>query len=1061
MSLTEKAVNKPVTTLLIFIVLTVLGIYCTFNLAVDMYPNMEIPYMLVMTNDKNAGPEEIEQNVTRTLESSLTGLNGLKKIQSQSMSGMSLIILEFDYGVNLDAAANGIRDKIDLVRRYLPSEADSPVTIRADPSMMPIMQITLKGNRSPEELSRYAEDIVQPRLEQIDGIASAYIMGGRTRSINIDIPRDRLEAYSLTITQVAQMIGAQNIQTSGGTITAGDKNYTIKTNGKYKDINDIRNTVISYAVSSSDGVNPPQMKTILLRDIADVYSGYKDKSTLSYLNGKPCVTLSLQKQSGKNSVTAAHNVRKHLKEIEKALPSDVTLVEASNTTDSIERTINEVVNSVVQGSLLAIIVLFIFLRSFSSTIIVGLSIPISVFITIVLMYLRGMTINTISLAGLLLGSGMLVDNSIVVLENIFTYREHHAKPKAAAILGTQEMVNAVVSSTLTSVCIFLPMLMFNKKLGMMGQLFSDLGFTIVFSLLCSLLVALYLVPVLSAQYLHVDDSGKEDTSTWYKRLKVMLGHFFDKVDVGYSNLVRKVIHHKRQVILTLAGLFVLSIATVPVIGFVFMPEASTDTVTVSFTLPQGTKLEVTEETVQQMESIAKQVVKGIKFSIVTVGGSSMISSAAETNTGKLTLALYSGKDRKRGWDNDKSAKEKLRPYFSRFPGADVSFDAGFNTVGSSGISINIRSNDLTLVRNVSKQIVKLLKDKASDYVTEPESDLKEGLPQIEIALDRNRMYELGVNVATIGSEISGAINGTTASRFQDAGDDIDVIVKLSEEDRKKVSDLDQIYVKNMQGMRIPLSNFAHTVQTTAPVTIFRENQSRIAHVTCKPVTGKSLDQVQAKIQKLIDSNIPAEEDLNISFSGDMADMMEAVKNFGIIIFMAVVLVFVVMASQFESFKSPLIIMFTIPLALIGVAMIYALTRTKYNVVTIMGLLTLVGTIVNNGIVLVDMSNLYRKRGMALEEAVVAAARSRLRPILMSTLTTIIALVPMAFFPGEGTEGMQPIGLTVFGGLTFGTTMTLFLMPSIYMIVNKKDEARKVAEQKQIEEVNRAEKEEQK
>jgi len=878
-------------------------------------------------------------------------------------------------------------------------------------------------------------------------------MGGRTRSINIDIPRDRLEAYSLTITQVAQMIGAQNIQSAGGKITAGDKNYTIKTAGKFQNLNDIRNTVISYAAAPADGISQPQMKTIRLRDIADVYEGYKDQSTLSYLDGKPCIMLLLQKQSGKNSVKAAHNVRAQLKNIEKALPSDVKLIEASNTTDTIERTINEVIKSVVQGSLLAILVLFIFLRSFKSTVIIGLSIPISIFITIVLMYLRGMTLNTISLSGLLLGSGMLVDNSIVVLENIFTYREHNAKPKTAAVLGTQEMVNAVVASTLTTVCIFLPMIMFNKKLGMMGQFFNDLAFTIVFSLMCSLLVATVLVPVLSSNYLRIENITGGNPASFSGRLSIGMGKFFSKVDIAYANAVKKVLHHKRRVIAILATLLVLAFVSVPVIGFIFMPEASTDTVSVKFELPQGTKLETTEETVQQMETIARQVVKGIKFSIVSVGGSSFISSSSETNTGTLTLSLYSGKERKKGWDNDQSAKQKLRAYFNKFPGADVSFDSGMMSMGSNGISVDIRSNDLNLVRKTSDQIVNLLRDKAADLVTEPTNDLKEGLPQIEVVLDRDRMYELGVNVATIGSEISNAINGITASRYQDAGDDIDIVVKLSEEDRKKVSDLDQIYVKNAQGIRIPLSNFAHTVQTTAPVTIFRQDQSRIAHVTYNPVKGLSLGKVQSEVKHLIDTNIPIEEDLYISYSGDYADMMEAVQNFALIILMAIILVFVVMASQFESFRSPFIILFTIPLSFIGVAIIYTISGTKYNVVTIMGLLMLVGIIVNNGIVLVDMTNLYRKRGMSLEDACVAAAGSRLRPILMSTLTTIISLVPMAFFPGEGTEGMQPIGLTVFGGLTFGTMMTLFLMPTVYAVFNKKDEARRMAAMKKIEEEN--------
>jgi Cation/multidrug efflux pump len=1018
-----------------------------------MYPNMEIPYMIVYTTYPNAGPEEVEQNLTRTLESSLSGLNGLKKMQSQSSTGMSLIILEMNYGTNMDVVANDIRDKIDLVRTYLPDDAETPITMRMDPSMMPIMEIAMQGSRSPEELRRYAEDIVKPRLEQIDGIASATVNGGKERSINIDIPRDRLEAYSLTITQVAQMIGAQNIQAAGGSITAGDKNYTIKTSGKYKSLDDIRNTVISYAASAPDGVNPPQMHTVLLRDIADVYDGYKDQTTVSILDGKPTVMLMLQKQSGKNSVKAAHSVRSQIKSIERALPSDVKLVEVYNTTDMIESTINEVVKSVIEGSLLAILVLFIFLRSFKSTIIIGLSIPVSVFITLALMYFRGMTLNIISLSGLLLGSGMLVDNSIVVLENIYSYRERDAKPKVAAVLGTKEMVNAVVASTLTTVCIFLPMILFNSKLGMMGQLFNDLAFTIVFSLLCSLLTAIVLVPVLSSSVLKIENvSEQQKTSRWGK-ISRAVGMLFYKTDRAYANTVRKLLHHKKAVVFTLAGLFVLSIASVPLIGFIFMPSSANDSVTIDFELPKGTKIDVTEATVQEMESIARQVVKGIKYSIVSTGGSTMLASSSDTNKGSLTLRLYSAKERKHGWDTDTTAKEKLRKYFNKFPGTDVSFGSSFMSIGNSGFSIDIRSNDLDLVRGTSRKVVKLLKEQGSKFVTEPASDIQEGLPQIEIVLDRARMYELGLNVATIGSEISGAINGKTASRYQDSGNDIDVIVKLSEDDRRKISDLDQIYVKNVQGIRIPLSNFAHTVESSSPVTIFREDQARIAHVTCKPVSGLSLDTVQHGIKQIIDKNIPLEEDLNITFSGDYADMLEAVKNFALIILMAIILVFAVMASQFESLKSPFIILFTIPLSIIGVVLIYFLCHLRFNIVTVVGVLMLVGIIVNNGIVLVDQTNLLRKRGLTLEDACVEAAGNRLRPILMSTLTTIISLVPMAFFPGEGTEAMQPIGLTVFGGLTFGTMMTLFLMPIVYTLFNKKDEARKVADQKRIEAEN--------
>lgn len=1035
MTLSERCVNKPTTTLLIFLVLIGLGLYCTASLPVDMYPDMDLPYMIVYTGYGNAGPEEVEQSVTRTLESSLSGLSGLKELTSRSQSGVSVVILQFEYGTNLDAAAGDIRDKIDMVRTYLPEDADSPITIRMDPSMMPIMMVAVQGNRTPEELRQFAEDVIQPRLEQQDGVASAKVIGGREKSINVEIPRDRLEAYGLSISSVVQMIGAQNIQSSGGVITSGDVNYTIKANGKYQDLEDLKNTVISYKASASDGFNAPEVRTVRLRDIADVYEGYKDESTLAYLDGEPSVMLMIQKQSGKNSVSAAKKVRKALVELKKELPADVSMTETYNTTDIIEQTINEVVSSVVQGALLAIAVLFIFLRSLKSTIIVGLAIPISVLITLFLMYFKGITINSISMVGLLLGIGMLVDNSIVVLENIYAYRQKDAKPKVAAILGSQEMAMSITSSTLTSVCIFLPMLMFQSKLGMMGQMFHDLAYTIIFSLLCSLLVAICLVPVLTSKYLRIDKIDDSGDSVG-DRINRAFNRFFYNMENSYARGVSWVLHHRRLSIGVLVILFVLSVAAIKLVGFIFMPESAANSVVVDFELAKGTRLEVTEDTVREFENMALQDLKGVKYTSVTVGGTSMMASSSETNTGSITFMLYEQKEREKGWDNEHSAKEKLRRYFNMFPGAELTFGSNMNSASSSsGMSIDIRSDDLNLVRATAAQVTELLKEKGGDLVTEVTSDQEDGLPQAEIIFDRDRMYQFGLNIYSVEADIKGAIDGTTASRLTKNGDDIDIVVRLPEKDKSRLNDLDEISVINSSGQRIPLSSFAHYVESTAPVTIYRENQARIIHVTGKPIAGLSLDKVQAGIKRLIDDNIPKDENVTISFSGDYEDLQEAAANFGLVILIAAILVFVVMASQFESLFDPFIVIFTIPLSFIGVMMIYGISGNQLNLITIMGMLVLVGTIVNNGIVLVDYTNLLRKRGLALEEACVEAARNRLRPILMSTLTTVISLAPMAFFPGEGSQSMQPISLTVFGGMTFGSLMTLFLMPTVYYIFN--------------------------
>lgn len=1031
MTFSEKCVNKPVTTMLVFILMIILGAFCTTQLSVDMYPDLDLPYILVSTSYDGAGPEEVEQSVSSTLESTLSGVSGLKKVQSRSMAGRSMIFLEFNYGTNLDAAGGDVRDKIDLVRNYLPDDASSPVMIKIDPAMMPIMNLALRGTRSPEELRALAEDTIQTRLEQIDGIASARVMGGREKSINVDIPRDRLEAYGLTISTVSQMISVQNIQSSGGTITSGDINYTIKNDGKYKSIEELKNTVISYKVGSDSGV-----RKIQLRDIADVYEGYKDESTYAYLDGQPCVMLSLQKQSGKNSVKSAKNVRVALEKLSKELPKDVEILETSNTTDIISQTINEVVKSVVQGALLAIAVLFVFLRSFKSTLIVGLSIPISVMITLLCMYLQGLTINMISMAGLLLGIGMLVDNSIVVLENIYSYIERDTKPKVAAVLGSQEMVASITGSTLTSVCIFVPMLVFKTKLGIMGQMFYDIAWTIIFSLMSSLLVAIALVPVLCSKFVTKQLSKKSSGFTY--GINRAFNNFFDKLDEKYSVGVAFVLHHRRISILVIFLLFALAIFGVKAVGFIFMPEAAANNVSVEFTLAQGTKLQITEDMVRNFEQMALQELTGIKYTTVSIGGSSWMSSSADTNTGTVTFTLYEPKDRKPGYDSEKTAKDKLRKYFSKFPGADVKFGQKSNQASSSaGISVNVKSDDLTRVMDTSRAVEKFLKNEMTDWVSEVNSDLKDGLPQAEIVFDRARMQEFGLNVYTVGSEIAGVISGTTASRYTKNGDDIDVVVRISEKDRQKLKDLDSISMVTSSGTRIPLSSFAHYNESTAPVTIFRENQARIIHVTAKPMDGLSLGDVQAEVEKQISQNIMLDEGVTINYSGDMEDMKEAVVNFGMIIILAAFLVFTVMASQFESLIDPYIVILTIPLSFIGVVAIYGLTGNRLNVVTIIGMLVLVGTIVNNGIVLVDYTNLLRKRGYALEEACIQAARNRLRPILMSTLTTVISLAPMAFFPGEGSASMQPISLTVFGGMTFGSFMTLFLMPTIYFIFNKR------------------------
>ncbi len=1061
MSISKTAVNKPTTILIIFIILTALGLYATRDLPLDLLPDIELPYVAIATTYTGAGPEEVERRISRPIESVISSVSGIEYLGSTSSNGQSLVFIQLTFGSDLGEAMNDIRGKLDYIKGMLPEDASTPMIYKMDPNMIPIMFFAISGNRSAEELRKYAEDII-PKLEQIDGVATAYVSGGREKAVIVEIPRDRLQAYNLTITQISQMMGAQNMQIAGGTITEEDLNYTISTVGEYASIEDIKNTVISYKMAGSPmsaaAGNPATMATVRLRDIADVYEGFKAQSSVYYLNGVPSIELSIQKQSGKNSVQTARAVQAKMAEIIKDAPSDIKIIETNNTTDIIQRSVDKVSSSAIQGALLAVIVLFIFLRSFRSTVIIGLTIPISLIITLGIMFFSGMTLNIMTLAGLALGVGMLVDNSIVILENIYTYREKGAKAITASVLGSQEMTMAITASTLTTICVFLPLLMYRRELGIIGEIFQGLAFTVVISLLCSLVVALVLVPVLTSKYLKIGSKREKELEKLallergitppepkngiFQKMDKSLGVFFKNLDDGYAALVSKSLKHKFITILTVVVLFITSLIMIPVVGFVYMPESASDSVVVSLDMPVGTKLEVTEAVLQQLEQTVYREVKGYKNVTVLVGTSGNYGLGASSSySGNLTISLPPLKDRV---DSEEQIKQKLRSHFDDFPGASLSFGGGNGMNiggGGSAVMISVKSEDMAKARSTAQAIKELLESKAADMVTEPQIDLKDGLPQVNIIIDRERLYNLGLNIYAVGQEIRASIAGVTATRYRQGGTETDIQLMLAPEDKTRLTDLELIFVTNSQGARIPVSSFARYEEGLSPISISRQDQSRIITVNAGAQPGVPITTIQKAVEKLIQSGIPKDEDVRIEFGGDYEELMKALRQFAIIILMAAILVFGVMASQFESLLDPFIVLFTLPLTVVGIVLVFGLTGNPLNVMTAVGLLILVGIIVNNGIVLVDYTNLLRRRGLSLTEACVEAARSRLRPILMTTLTTVLGLVPMAFFPGEGSEMVQPIGQTVLGGLSFGTLMTLFLMPVLYFIFNRYREKR--------------------
>lgn len=1034
----KTVVRKPVTMLIIFLILTFMGVYTASDLPIDLFPDIDFPVLVVFCQNEGSGPTEIESNITRTLESSLTSVSGVKNMTSTSSTGLSLVMLEFDYGTNLDVATNDVRDKLEMVKHYLPEDAENPTIFKFDPSMMPIVNIAVTGsNRTTEELFKLADDIIAPRFEQIVGVSSANVGGGRERIIRVEASQNRLNALNLTLTSLASAIATQNSEISAGSVTQGGMDFLVQTAGEYKSVEEIKDTLITVKGG----------KVVRLSDIANVYDGYQDITESATYNGKPIVYLRIQKQSGGNTVEVANKIKERLPQIEAELPDGVKLEILRDSSKQIRNSINSVVESAVSGAILAVIVLFIFLRDIKSTLIVACSMPVSIAITFLFMYLSGQTLNMMTLSGLVLGIGMLVDNSIVILENIFKYREKGSKVIVAAELGAKEMVTAIMASTLTTICVFIPTLMFSSKLEVMGVMMNALAFTIVVSLISSILVAAMLVPVLASKYFPVESKLEKQLPPKLKAIDDAMERFFDWLGEAYKSGLKFVLHHRAVTIIVVVVMLVVSCLAIKKIGFEFAPQQEADTVTLEFKLPLGTTYEVTRDFAEQIKLIVEKEVRGYEGIMVKAGGSSSMLGSAESNFGEIMIRLPDWDLR---IDRENDIKEKLRKHFDEFPNAKFSFGSNGGGMGSAKpIEFVIKSNDLDKLLGTSNQIKDLIKEYVPE-ATEPDIDMDDGLPQWKVVVDREKAYSFGLNIYTLGNEISANLDGKTASLYKEGGDNYDILVILQESDRQSILDLDKIFVISpITGTRIALSNVAHIEETTGPVTIKRENQMRTIKLTAGIKKGAKLNEVTAQIQKLIKEQIPKDEGVIISVGGDMENMSKIGKVFLMIIVMAIVLVFGVMASQFESFSAPFIILSTMPLMIIGVVIAYLISGEPFSAYTLIGLLVLVGVVVNTGIVLVDYMNLLIKRGYSIFDACVEGGSSRLRPVLMSVLTTVLGMVPMAIDKGEGSELMRPIAQTMVGGLTTSTIFTLFLIPVLYSLLMEHKEKKAIKKQKKL------------
>ena len=1015
MNVSRLVVSRPVLFTIIFTVLTGLGIFFYSDLPVEMMPEVEYPMITVITTYSGAAPESVEKSITKPIEEALTSVTGVKELTSQSSEGRSRVMLEFDFGTNLDTATNDIRDKLDRVKRSLPDDADTPLIRIFNSSSMPIMRLAVRGDRDLGELRYIAENRIEDRLSQVEGVGDVNTYGGQVQAVQVELEQNRLDAYGITIASIKSTLSKQNMELGGGDIEGSTREYLVRTTGEFKNVEEIAETVVAVR----DGV------PIHLYDLGEVFMGHKDKTSIASVNGVPGVYISIQRATGANVVQVADRLYKKIEELKDYLPEDISLIIIRDDSTEIRDTLSELRTTMLQGLGLVILVLFVFLRSLRSTIIISISLPVAVLITVFAMYMCGFTLNMMSMTGLILGLGMILDASIVVLENVYQHLDRGEVGKEAVIDGAHEMISAITASTMTTVVVFLPFIFYKNQLEMVGQILTDVIFTIIISVSISLFVAVFLVPVLATKYFPVRSRRKAPKVEEGKNPKVP---FVERFRNGYRHTVRFAIKFRYLVILLIIAAFCGGLYMLSKTRIIYMPGMATNNITLSVTLSPGTKLEETERFMLDLEEIVKEEVKDYKYIITTSG------SGTASYTGEISVELLSSGQRKETPDQ---VKDKLRKYFNKYPQAKLSFSTrrgGFSSTPT--IKVQLTYENINNVRTAADDIMNLIRMNMSDSVTNTVLDLTDGLPQVEVVIDRQRAYNFGLSVSDIAQEVRNSIEGTNATTYRESGNEYDVILRLQESDRLQIPDLNKIFLISSSGEKIYLSNVASLKKGVGPMTISRDNKRRLASISVECSATAKMNEVQNGIKVLMDENMVFPDDVTYTFDGDWVEAQEKGKFVIIILSMAIILIFAVMAGQYESFKNPFINMFTIPLLVIGVAGIYYITGQSLSLFSAIGVVMLTGIVVNNGIVLVDYTNQLRAKGMSVYDACVEAAAARIRPILMTSTTTIFAMMPMAFSHKEGPNMTQPIALTVLGGLMSATLITLFFIPIMYYIFNK-------------------------
>ena len=1027
MSIYRTSVNHPVTTALVFLAFAILGVFSLTRLPVDNFPDIESNTIMVMSSYPGASAEDVENNLTKVLENSLNGVANLKDITSNSRENISVLTLEFEYGTDIEVATNDVRDKLSMVSQTLPDGASSPTIFKFSADDMPIMIMSATADQSVSALDKILDERVATPLARVTGVGTVSVSGAPQREIQVYCDPNKLEAYGLSIATISSVIAAENRNVPSGNIDIGSDTYTLRIKKEFADPSELENVVLGYVNGS----------VVYLRDVARVSDGLEEKSQESYTNGVRGAQIIIQKQSGYNTVNVIRGVKKELAKLQRNLPSDIKITTVVDSSDNILRTINSLKETILITFLVVMLIVYLFLGRWKGTLIVVLSIPIALLASLMYLFATGNTLNIISMSALSIAIGMVVDDAIVVLENVTTHLERGEKPREAAVHGTAEVGISVIASTLTMLCVFLPLTMIS---GMAGIMFRQLGWIVSIIMIVSTTAALTLVPMLCSQLL----TSENKSGRLYHLIFDPVNKALDAISCGYSRMIAWCMDHKKLVLLAAAVVFVIVIALyVPRMKTEYFPTQDQGRIQVSVELPIGTAQDVTRDLAARLyEKIVADVpeIKVLSYNFGQADSQNAFASMRSNGTYLISMNINVGsmEDRKR---STSEIADLIREDLRLFPEINKSTvtEGGMGMGGRSAVELEIYGYDFETTEMAARRIrEKMLQDPRFVQVVLSRDQYT---PEYEVDFDREKLALNGLTSTTAAAAVSAAMSGTVASYYREDGEEYNIRVRFAPEFRESVEDIENIVVHNAQGRGIRVRDLGQVVESKVPPTITRKNRDRYITVRGMMARGRALSEgVDAVTAIMAEEPLPAE--LSWDIGGDYEEQQSMFSDMILLMLLIVILVYMVMASQFESFLGPLVIMFSIPFAFTGVALGNMLHGMAVGVMSLIGIIILLGIVVKNGIVLIDYTILCQERGMSVRDSSVTAARSRLRPILMTTLTTVCGMLPMAWGRGEGSEMWNGLGVTVAWGLSISTLITLVIIPVLYCGITEHLERRR-------------------